>query len=807
MCRMAHFGNCDPETADQEYCIFHKPDKTEEEAREFWKKFFERFGPKVEKREINGRRQKVLVFERPINAMGFVFPEMPSQPIEMPRGWKFCNRQYYPECIDFRGAIFDDYVNFYRAVFEDEISFENTVFKEDVLFSKAFFKKLVLFNGCSFNGKGNKLPKIYTEIAQVDPFDDILSVIDNTEAEDPENINISTAFIKTVFEETASFFDATFEGSILFDMAEFQKGAIFDKVQFKGFLTSFRGIKVYSSPDRLRFEIGLFSDTKYDAYHQEFNSGISFIDAEFFGARVKFERAVINLGTQFQRCNFHSEEVNFHKATFNGETRFNDAIFKGDTKFWECKFNGRSEFYRAKFQGKQTSFARSTFKDVAAFEFAEFGKTLFNFATFEKGVSFKNAMFYDEALFRETKFKEPVEFHSAVFVGDARFESTFFESIAEFPKAIFLQSADFNGAIFNNKADFSRTFFNGDAIFRDVAFRVSVDFSDKPAEKKLREVLNDERLKKTPALKKVQINLGYKFGGKVDFSHASVTAMKFVELDKTPLDSHDYRILVQEFVGLFRISEAIIESARIQRVSFEKEGKRDEADKMFVLEMRTRRRVRSKKTNMKIQNFLEWLIGDLPSEYGTNWRQVIWLSLLVVLYFGIAYWLEILSYSFYIGWDIEWFKWLDLGMFWTLFGVSYLVVLYYRCIFENITTLEDFISGIRRYWKYWAILLSPTYLAWIIFSNLSLPFSARVLNKATIQLSNNVIVALNPENPGSVLGTFLNALYYSLVTFTTLGYGDMHPTGWLKALSAIEALTGAVFMALIVAVIARKWMR
>ncbi|WP_297549065.1 potassium channel family protein [Thermococcus sp.] len=54
---------------------------------------------------------------------------------------------------------------------------------------------------------------------------------------------------------------------------------------------------------------------------------------------------------------------------------------------------------------------------------------------------------------------------------------------------------------------------------------------------------------------------------------------------------------------------------------------------------------------------------------------------------------------------------------------------------------------------------------------------------------------------------FANALYYSLVTFTTLGYGDMHPTGWLKALSALEALTGAVFMALIVAVIARKWMR
>lgn len=40
-----------------------------------------------------------------------------------------------------------------------------------------------------------------------------------------------------------------------------------------------------------------------------------------------------------------------------------------------------------------------------------------------------------------------------------------------------------------------------------------------------------------------------------------------------------------------------------------------------------------------------------------------------------------------------------------------------------------------------------------------------------------------------------------------MSFKVMYPTGWLKALSAIEALTGAVFMALIVAVIARKWMR
>lgn len=40
MCKLEVFGDCDPETKNQEYCIFHKPNKTEEEAREFWKKFW-----------------------------------------------------------------------------------------------------------------------------------------------------------------------------------------------------------------------------------------------------------------------------------------------------------------------------------------------------------------------------------------------------------------------------------------------------------------------------------------------------------------------------------------------------------------------------------------------------------------------------------------------------------------------------------------------------------------------------------------------------------------------------------------------
>jgi hypothetical protein len=39
-----------------------------------------------------------------------------------------------------------------------------------------------------------------------------------------------------------------------------------------------------------------------------------------------------------------------------------------------------------------------------------------------------------------------------------------------------------------------------------------------------------------------------------------------------------------------------------------------------------------------------------------------------------------------------------------------------------------------------------------------------------------------------------NAFYYSAVTFTSLGYGDIVPVGSLRILSAVEALTGLVLI-------------
>ncbi len=51
---------------------------------------------------------------------------------------------------------------------------------------------------------------------------------------------------------------------------------------------------------------------------------------------------------------------------------------------------------------------------------------------------------------------------------------------------------------------------------------------------------------------------------------------------------------------------------------------------------------------------------------------------------------------------------------------------------------------------------------------------------------------------------YLEFLYFSVVTFTTLGYGDYHPVGGGKIVASIEALLGIFFIALFIFAFARR---
>ena len=56
----------------------------------------------------------------------------------------------------------------------------------------------------------------------------------------------------------------------------------------------------------------------------------------------------------------------------------------------------------------------------------------------------------------------------------------------------------------------------------------------------------------------------------------------------------------------------------------------------------------------------------------------------------------------------------------------------------------------------------------------------------------------------SISNSLFNCMYFSAVTFTTLGFGDFHPDKLTKLYAALEACIGAIMMALFVLSFARR---
>ena len=68
-------------------------------------------------------------------------------------------------------------------------------------------------------------------------------------------------------------------------------------------------------------------------------------------------------------------------------------------------------------------------------------------------------------------------------------------------------------------------------------------------------------------------------------------------------------------------------------------------------------------------------------------------------------------------------------------------------------------------------------------------------------------VVPDPESAQTSVGWWQYG-YFSVVTFTTLGYGDYRPKqGWAQALAGVEAALGAALLATFVVCLTRKYMR
>ena len=197
MCKLEEYGNCDEETKNNKYCIFHKPDKSEEEAKEFYRKFLEKFKSKKERITIESEEIERFIFEETVNCRGYVFPKIPKD-IKFSFEYSVFKRDVsfygatFKRGVRFDKATFEGKASFYGATFEGEASFEGTTFEGDVLFSWATFEGNAWFVGATFEGSvffgGKRVDSKYKFYSKLD--------FSNTEFRKGVSIDIPSEWFK-----------------------------------------------------------------------------------------------------------------------------------------------------------------------------------------------------------------------------------------------------------------------------------------------------------------------------------------------------------------------------------------------------------------------------------------------------------------------------------------------------------------------------------------------------------------------------------------------------------------------------------
>ena len=95
----------------------------------------------------------------------------------------------------------------------------------------------------------------------------------------------------------------------------------------------------------------------------------------------------------------------------------------------------------------------------------------------------------------------------------------------------------------------------------------------------------------------------------------------------------------------------------------------------------------------------------------------------------------------------------------------------------------------------------------VMFSMLIILSFAVIYSFIGITDGDQVISLSSGKDFFSNFENLMRSIYFSIVTFTTLGYGDLAPVGWTRAFAAIEAFIGSFTLALFVVVFVKKMTR
>lgn len=108
-------------------------------------------------------------------------------------------------------------------------------------------------------------------------------------------------------------------------------------------------------------------------------------------------------------------------------------------------------------------------------------------------------------------------------------------------------------------------------------------------------------------------------------------------------------------------------------------------------------------------------------------------------------------------------------------------------------------------WKLYLLAVGLAVLAAVQFGLFSQPAVHAILYSQFLQLLDQQKVSDRPDRKGRlailkvhlhkiIYKNDLDCVYFSFTTYTTIGFGDIAPTGHLKYLTGLQALTGLVLI-------------
>ncbi|MDY6930812.1 MAG: pentapeptide repeat-containing protein [Halobacteriota archaeon] len=379
------------------------------------------------------------------------------------------------------------------------------------------------------------------------------------------------------------------------------------------------------------------------------------------------------------------------------------------------------------------------------------GTSDFKERVFEKIVHFQLAEFKGKANFRSAEFNKIANFRSAEFNGEAKFESAEFNGEAMFELTKFKGAANLAEAKFNEETYFESAKFNETVDFRIAEFNEKANFR--------RTEFNEKAKFEFTKFKGEATFFRAEFNGKTDIIRFE---SKNINLEGT-FFSENVRIEAD-------LSKCLFNGSNIEKVDLTGSKLPEEKKKWFMISegIKIREEIEGKLSNEELEEIYRRLKQSYQrsGDYSTA---------------GEFYYSEMECKRKEMGFFQR--------QFWNFF---------YRLLCGY---------GERPFRVIEASLGLIIVFAVLYF------FSGIMLVGAELPTHTMINYDLNISNANlsgidySLFKDFLWCCYTSVITFTTLGYGDVHPIGCSRLFAAIESALGIFMTALFIFVFGRKMLR